>query len=297
MANTPKNDTRRYAPDSIFKWIMNLRFTRLGIQIQTQVEVGHLPLTIDVVFVLDDETDLERVQRETELHHAGLHNLIEFKSENDRLTIFDLQRIVARANLYMSQNNLIASDITVTIICAGTPRKVLYHYPSHIEFESLGGGYYRSTDKLPIHIIAINELAVTPENYPLLMFATSKQKFVAFLRDAIGRDDSDDNPILTCTYFLRSELIQEIDMPIKNRLSKEALAYIIEDIGDEILSCFSAEEIASRLSAEERVAGLSTEEIASRLSAEERVAGLSPEELISVLTPEERRQLQRLLEQ
>ena len=86
-------------------------------------------------------------------------------------------------------------------------------------------------------------------------------------------------------------------MSIKNRLSKEALAYIIEDIGDEILSCFSAEEIASRLSAEERVAGLSTEEIASRLSAEERVAGLSPEELISALTPEERRQLQQLLEQ
>ena len=68
-------------------------------------------------------------------------------------------------------------------------------------------------------------------------------------------------------------------MPLKNRLSKEALAYIIEDIGDEILSCFSAEEIASRL------------------SAEERVAGLGPEELISALTPEERRQLQQLLEQ
>ena len=279
MANIPKNDTRRYAPDSIFKWIMNHRFTRLGIPIQTQVEVGYQPRSIDVVFVLDRETDLEKVQNETELHYADLHNLIEFKSANDPLTIFDLQLIIARTNLYKNQNRILSRDVTITIVCASTPRKVLCDYPEDIEFESLGSGYYRSTDKLPIHIIAINELEVTPKNYPLLLFGTSKQKFVEFIRDAIGQDDSDDNPILTCAYFLKPDLLQEFDMSIKNRLSKEALAYIIEDIGDEILSCFSAEEIASRL------------------SAEERVAGLGPEELISALTPEERRQLQQLLEQ
>ena len=180
------------------------------------------------------------------------------------------QRIVARANLYMSQNDLLAPDLTVTIICAGTPQKVLSHYPSHIQFESLGGGYYRSRDQLPIHIVAINELEVTPKNYPLLMFATSKRKFVAFLRNAVGQDDSDDNPIITFAYFLKSDLIKELNMPLKNRLSKEALAFIIEDIGDEILPCFSADERLTGLSVEERVAGLS---------------------------PEERRQLQRLLEQ
>jgi hypothetical protein len=148
-----------------------------------------------------------------------------------------------------------------------------------IEFESLGGGYYRSTDKLPVHIIAINQLEVTPENYPFLMFASSKVKFMEFLRDAIGRDDSDDDAILTYTYFLRPDLPEEMNMSIKNRLSKEALAFMIEDIGDEILDCFS------------------TEEIASRLSPEERLNGLSSEELVSALTPEQRRQLQQLLEQ
>ena len=68
-------------------------------------------------------------------------------------------------------------------------------------------------------------------------------------------------------------------MPLRNRLSKEALTRIIENIGDEILDCFSTEELAARLSADERLAGL---------SVEERLVGLSPEE---------RRQLQRLLEQ
>ena len=305
MADTPSNDTQRYMPDSIFKRIMDLRFTQLGIPLQTQVEVSHLPRTIDAVVLLHHETDQEKVRSETLLPYAGLYNLIEFKGENDRLTIPDFRLILGRANLYMGENRIPVSDITITIVCAGTPRKVLKHCQMEVEFESLGSGYYRSTDKLPVHIIAINELEVTPKNYPLLMFATSKQKFEEFLRDAVARNDSDHNSVITFAYFLRSELIREIDMPLKNRLSKEALDIIIEDIGDEILSRFSVDEIlsrfgvdeiASRLSPEERLTGLSPEEIVSRLSPEERLTGLSPEEIVSRLSPEERRQLQRLLE-
>lgn len=73
-------------------------------------------------------------------------------------------------------------------------------------------------------------------------------------------------------------------MPMKNRLSKEAIAILIEDIGDEILSCFSVDEIVSRLN---------VDEIVSHLNVEQRLAGLKPE----ALTTEERRQIQRLLEQ
>jgi hypothetical protein len=114
------------------------------------------------------------------------------------------------------------------------------------------------------------------------MFASSKTKFMAFLRDAIGRDDSDDDAILTYTYFLRPDLPEEMNMSIKNRISEEALDSIIADIGD---------KIASRLSVEERLNGLSSED------PEERLNGLSSEELVSALTPEQRRQLQQLLEQ
>ena len=63
-------------------------------------------------------------------------------------------------------------------------------------------------------------------------------------------------------------------MSIKNRLSKEALAFMIEDIGDEILDCFSTEEFLNGLSVEERVAGLTTEEIISALTPE-RISGLT----------------------
>ena len=67
-------------------------------------------------------------------------------------------------------------------------------------------------------------------------------------------------------------------MSIKNRISEEALAFIVADIGDEILDCFSTEQ---------RLTGLSPEEL---------ISALTPEQ-ISALTPEQRRQLQRLLEQ
>ena len=297
MAEPPNNDTQGYTSDSIFKRIMTLRFTELGIPLQTQVEVSHLPRTIDAVVVLRHETDREKVRLETPFPYAGPHNLIEFKGENDRLTIPDFRLILGRTNLYMGENRIPVSDVTITIVCAGTPRKVLKHSHAEVEFESLGGGYYRSTDKLPVHIIAINELEVTPKNYPLLMFATSKQKFEKFLRNAIDRNDSDHNPVITFAYFLRSELIREINMPLKSYLSKEALDIIIEDIGDEILACFSMDEILSRFSMDEILARFSVDEIASRLSPEERLTGLSPEERLTGLSPEERRQLQRLLDQ
>lgn len=306
MADTPNNDIQRYMPDSIFKRIMALRFTQLGIPLQTQVEVSHLPRTIDAVVVLRHETHLEKVRLETPFLYASPYNLIEFKGKNDRLTIPEFRLILGRSNLYMGENRVPVSNITITIVCAGTPRKVLKHCQAEVEFESLGGGYYRSTDKLPVHLIAINELEVTPKNYPLLMFATSKQKFEEFLRDAIDRNDSDYNPVITFAYFLRSELIREVDMPFKSYLSKEALDIIIEDIGDEILSCFSVDELLSRFSMDELLSRFSVDEIlsrfsvdeiTSRLSPEERLTGLSPEEIVSRLSPEERRQLQRLLEE
>ena len=59
-------------------------------------------------------------------------------------------------------------------------------------------------------------------------------------------------------------------MSIKNRLSTEALGFIIENIGEEILARFSPEEVLDRF---------------------------NPEEGISGLTSEERRQLRQLLEQ
>ena len=37
---------RRYPPDSVFKWIMEFQLTRLGIPIQTEVEVSRLPRTL-----------------------------------------------------------------------------------------------------------------------------------------------------------------------------------------------------------------------------------------------------------
>lgn len=49
-------------------------------------------------------------------------------------------------------------------------------------------------------------------------------------------------------------------MPIKNHLSPEALDFIIQNIGEEILDRFSAEERVAGLSVEERFAGLSSEE-------------------------------------
>ena len=209
MAKFPKKDTQQddteqddFQGDSldsiVFKKVMKDKFTELGVEVRTNVEVRSMPDTIDDVLVeLDSESNLAEADVESKLvcvdaklatvfGHAGPHNLIEYKSENDPLTIFEVYRILGLAHLYLAEKDVRTPDLKITIVCAKAPREMFDDPRTGIEFKSLGGGYYHNAHYPTIHIVAINELEVTSKNYPLLMGATSKLQFTAFLRNAIS---------------------------------------------------------------------------------------------------------------
>ena len=71
------------------------------------------------------------------------------------------------------------------------------------------------------------------------------------------------------------------------RLSEEELEFIKNDIGQELLSLYSAED---------RLRGLSPGELLRGLSPGDRLRGLSPEELLRGLNANELRDLKQLLE-
>lgn len=208
MAKFPKKDTQQDdteqddlqgdSLDSIlFKKVMKDKFTELGVEVQTNVEVD-MPNTVDDVLVeLDSESNLEEDDVESKLvcvdaklatvfAHAGPHNLIEYKSENDPLTIFEVYRVTGLAYLYLAEKDVQTRDLKITIVCARAPREMFDNPRTGIEFKSLGGGYYHNAHYPTIHIVAINELEVTSKNYPLLMGARSKLQFTEFLRNAIS---------------------------------------------------------------------------------------------------------------
>jgi len=253
--------------DPLFKAVLDFSFGQLGIPIKTQVEVSRLPRTIDVMLILERESDLEKVRYETPFHYALIYNQIEFKGISDPLTIPGFRLILGRANLYMGENEIPAEQMTITIISSRKPRKVLQSQ-SEVEFLPTAPGYYRSTDKLPSNLIVINELDITPKNYPLLMFASSKKKFKEFLLDTVKNNCFD--AYVEFAYRVNPQMTKEVIEMAGYGLSKEKLEFIVNDIGQKLLPLFPKEELLKHLTIEDRLADI---------TAEERLAGLTADEL------------------
>jgi hypothetical protein len=146
--NDIQSTSRRDEIDPIFKFVMTFGFGQLNIPLQTQVEVSRLPRTMDALAVLKRKAEREKVKDNTPFYYFRVYNQIEFKGKNDRLTIAGLRLILGRANLYMGENKIPVSKMTVTIICARKPRQVLLHSQAEFSWKSFGAGYYRSEDKL-----------------------------------------------------------------------------------------------------------------------------------------------------
>ena len=263
--------------DPIFKDVLIFSFGQLEIPVQTQVEVSRIPRTMDVLILLKWSNELQRVRAENVFSYFRVHNQVEFKGKNDGLTRAGYHLILGRANLYLAEEDISAKEMTVTIISARKPIKVLRHCQDDVRWETIEAGHYISTNILPVHLIVINELPIEPKNYPLLLFAASKKKFRQFLERIVKEDNT---VYIYYAHFIDYELTEEVlKMAGKYSSYRKNLERMAEDIGNDILPF---------LSVEDRVRGLTPEELARRLTLEDRLIGL---------TPEERRKLKQLLEE
>lgn len=184
------NVVEREELDPVFKDVLIFCFGGFSIIIQTQVEVSRLPRTMDVLVVIEQTDHLLKIRLVTPFGHFRIHNQIEFKGKNDPLTIHGYHLILGRAHLYLGEKEISVADMTVTIISARKPINVLRHRQDDVKWEDIGEGHYVSSDILPVHLIVINELPIEPKNYPLLLFAASKNKFRQFLERIIKEENS-----------------------------------------------------------------------------------------------------------
>ena len=115
----------RHEIDPILKEVLTFSFGELGIPIQTQVEVSRLPRTMDVLVVAEQTGNLEKIRHGTAFDFFRAHNSIEFKGKSDPLTIFDYHLILGRTHLYLGERKISSSEMTVTIVSARKPIKVL----------------------------------------------------------------------------------------------------------------------------------------------------------------------------
>ncbi len=271
--STDNTTTERDFLDPVFKEVMTFNFGQLALPVETQVEVSRLPRTMDALVVLPQAEDREKVRAQMAFDYFRVHNQIEFKGKGDPLTRDEYNLIRGRSHLYLGEKKISASLMTVTIISARQPRNVLYHSQDDVRWESESGGHYRSTDLLPVNLFVCNELRLEPKNYPLLLFAASKEKFRQFVEQIV----SEDNAIYT--YYasrVEPEVTKEVlKMAGKQSLYEKQLQRIAESMGEDLIP-FLSEEVVKRIPPEKRVRGLSEEEIRS-------------------LSPETKEKLRRLL--
>ena len=260
----------RHFLDPIFKEVMTFNFAQLALPVETQVEVSRLPRTMDALVVLEGTVEREKVHAQTAFNYFRVHNQIEFKGKEDPLTLDGYNLIRGRSYLYLGEKKISASLMTVTIISARQPRNVLYRSSRDVRWESEGAGHYKSTDIFPVNLFVSNELELTKKNYPILLFATSKEKFRQFVERIVGEDN------ITYIYYasrVEPGITKEIlRMAGKQSVYEKQLQRIIDSMGEDLLKKMTPEERVQGLTVSERLAGLNLEDLRA-LDPEEK-AGL-----------------------
>ena len=248
----------RHEIDPILKEVLTFSFGELGIPIQTQVEISRLPRTMDVLVVAEQSGNLERIWHGTAFDFFRAHNSIEFKGKNDPLTISDYHLILGRAHLYLGERKISTSEMTVTILSARKPIKVLRQSQNDVQWEEIGVGHYVSTDLLPVHLLVCNELPLEPKYYPLLLFAASQEKFRRFILRLI-----EDENAAYINYASRTnpELTKEVlTMAGKQSLYDKQLERMAKAFGPDLIAFLNKDELLEQMSPEVRVRGLTLEE-------------------------------------
>jgi hypothetical protein len=249
-----KSTIKRHEIDPILKEVLTFSFGELGIPIQTQVEISRLPRTMDVLVVAEQSGDLERIWHGTPFDFFRVHNSIEFKGKNDPLTIFDYHLILGRAHLYLGERKIFSSEMTVTIISARKPIKVLHQSQNDVKWEEIGVGHYVSTDLLPVHLLVCNELPLEPKYYPLLLFASSQEKFRRFMLRLIEEENA---TYINYAFRANPDLTKEVlRMAGKQSLYEKQLERIVKAVGDDLLEQMPPEVRVRGLTLEERLRGL-----------------------------------------
>jgi hypothetical protein len=151
------------------------------------------------------------------------------------------------------------------------------------------GVYYsRSSLHELIPIISLSELSREPHNALFKCFAkdAEEQKYALAQLRQMGVTQKLSAELSRFLAGLWSQLLLGENMDIQ--FTPDQVMEIGEVWGDVYLHNLPPQEILSRYTPSQRVAGLRPEEVLSRYTLSERVAGFKPEEVFSRYTPSER---------
>ena len=158
-------------PNSSFQWHPAFY---AGIQIEFEDEANKLifenehqlgtkPKEIDVLII--KKNPQERIHKNIGRIFKG-HNIVEYKSPDDYLSIDDFYKVYGYACFYKSDtqkvNSIQANDITITFVCHKYPRELLKYLTTEKKFSVTKhepGIYYIEGDTITMQLIISPQLS------------------------------------------------------------------------------------------------------------------------------------------
>lgn len=138
------------------------------LQIHEEYQLSRKPLQIDILIIrklknVNINKSIGRVFRG--------HNIIEYKSPDDHLSVNDFYKVYGYACIYQSNSDQVKAidpkDLTITFVCSHYPREMMRHLSEVREMraENQGNGiYYLKGDPIPIQLL-ITPMLSEEENY------------------------------------------------------------------------------------------------------------------------------------
>lgn len=277
--------------------LLRLRFEQANFKVEDHEKVGELPLEIDLIVISADENKKPDFSKLPPLfRYFQRFNLMELKTEKDRLKPGDLLKLQAYGWLYMAKHNIYSiAEVTLSAVVHHLSAAVLNVLPV-LGYKLIEPGIFRRDSDMVSYLIATEDLPdeVTPEELQIFSTPARRQKII-LSQFLLNRS----TPILETVFDLyQSEVLKMIDVKpefidkmIETLGHEKLIAALQRTMGaDKLLAAFSGgdqDKLIAALSQtgarDKLLAAFSKEELLSVLSKEDVIKALGEEEILKSL--------------
>lgn len=270
--------------------LFELLLTRLGIIVQSEVQVMSEPPRVDIVLLRRQSG--QWTEEQLHLLCDGLRNtlashlLIEFKYV-ESFSEEALLQALGYSYFYCVAQGLAENDVQTFVMVAQTPRRQILQRFGYETSELPGVYHSRQPLASKVQLIVLNQLPLLPHNAFVQCFASQRRIYQsAFERIQQFGVEQLSESLWELVAGLRTQRATKGGGMSKKVETETITAETLMKIGKEtrkfILATLSREDqkmILAQMRLEDRLAGLAPEDRLAGLGPEERLAGLAPEEV------------------
>ena len=265
--NSPIDKKQLYRPwHNAFVFILKEFLPRDIFEIKTDISVGELPLSIDII-VLKRKNIVPTNVEIPSFFRSFLdydYTIIEYKSPEVYFNFYDYLKLISYANMYRTKKRIYASSrVSIVGICSRTEKSFEEKMKSDsYVLNKLEDGFYRIDKKLyDSYLIKLDELELVDREMILAYFVRNSRRKEHYVSNLLRGDSVIDVEL----YLLRLlKYFEEVSMrtiyqgKTQEELKKDLKRAIIES---GILREIRPEKVLRNYKPEDRLTGLKPDEI------------------------------------